>query len=260
MLELPRGGKVRAQDAAVEVAGGEILAFSDANSLWEPDALERLLGAFTDPRVGYACGQVRLLGAAAGTSQEGVYWRYEMALRENESRLCSITGGNGAIYAVRREAYVVVDPIMGHDLSFPFKMVKRGLRAVYVPSAVASEKMVPSLEGEFARKRRMMSHTWPILLRGGMLSPRGYPPAYIVMILSHRVLRYLTSRCTWSRSPPTSPYWPRARERSTWSRSCCSSPCSAPPGSAAWCARGSCWWPATTFSRPPPSPPACGTG
>ena len=52
--------------------------------------------------------------------------------------------------------------------------------------------MVPSLEGEFARKRRMMSHTWPIVLRGGMLSPRGYPPGYALMIFSHRVLRYLT--------------------------------------------------------------------
>jgi hypothetical protein len=50
--------------------------------------------------------------------------------------------------------------------------------------------MVPSIEGEFARKRRMMSHTWPIVLRGGMLSPRGYDPLYAVMIVSHRVLRY----------------------------------------------------------------------
>jgi hypothetical protein len=81
---------------------------------------------------------------------------------------------------------------MGHDLSLPFNIVKRGLRAVYVPAARASEKMVPSLGGEFARKRRMMSHTWPILLRGGMLSPRGYPPGYALMILSHRVLRYAT--------------------------------------------------------------------
>ncbi len=79
---------------------------------------------------------------------------------------------------------------MGHDLSFPFNMVKRGWRAVYVPQARATEKMVPSLEGEFARKRRMMSHTWPIVLRGGLLSPRGYPPLYALMIASHRVLRY----------------------------------------------------------------------
>ena len=52
---------------------------------------------------------------------------------------------------------------------------------------------MPSLAGEFARKRRMMSHTWPIVLRGGMLSPRGYPPGYALMILSHRLLRYSTA-------------------------------------------------------------------
>ena len=195
MLELPRGGKIRAQDAAVQRARGEIVAFSDANALWEPDAARMLAGAFADPRVGYACGQVRFVQAAAGAdagNQEGVYWRYELAVRAYESRLSSITAGNGAIYATRRDAYIVVDPIMGHDLSLPFNMVRRGLRAVYVPAARASEKMVPSLLGEFARKRRMMSHTWPILVRGGMLSPRGYPPGYALMIVSHRLLRYLT--------------------------------------------------------------------
>jgi hypothetical protein len=128
--------------------------------------------------------------SGAGSNQEGVYWRYELALRRLESQLCSITAGNGAIYATRRADYLVVDPIMGHDLSLPFNMVKRGLRAVYEPHARAREKMVPSLLGEFARKRRMMSHTWPIVLRGGMLSPRGYPPGYALMIFSHRLLRY----------------------------------------------------------------------
>ncbi len=194
VLQLPRGGKIRAQDAAVERAEGEIVAFSDANALWEPDAARVLAGAFADPRVGYACGQVRFVRAAgAGApNQEGAYWRYELAVRALESRLSSITAGNGAIYATRRNSYIVVDPIMGHDLSLPFNTVKRGLRAVYEPGALAREKMVPSLGGEFARKRRMMSHTWPILLRGGMLSPRGYPPGYALMILSHRVLRYAT--------------------------------------------------------------------
>ena len=101
-----------------------------------------------------------------------------------------MTGGNGAIYATRRDSYLVVDPIMGHDLSFPFNMVKRGWRAVYASDAHASEKMVPTIGGEFRRKRRMMGHGWPIVLRGGMLSPRGYDPAYAVMIVSHRILRY----------------------------------------------------------------------
>ncbi|MHB8234659.1 MAG: glycosyltransferase [Solirubrobacteraceae bacterium] len=195
VLELPRAGKIRAQDVAVENARGEIVAFSDANSRWQPDALVELVRAFDSARVGYACGQVRFVQDAVGadaSNQEGVYWRYELALRALESRLSSITAGNGAIYATRRDAYIVVDPIMGHDLSLPFNMVKHGLRAVYVPSARASEKMVPSLLGEFARKRRMMSHTWPIVLRGGMLSPRGYPPLYALMIFSHRLLRYST--------------------------------------------------------------------
>src|ERR1700721_1138867 len=113
-----------------------------------------------------------------------------MAQRTNESRLASIPAGNGAIYATRRDSYLVVDPIMGHDLSFPFNMVKRGWLAVYAPRARASEEMVPSIEGEVARERRMMSHGWPIVLRGGMLSPRGYDPLYALMIVSHRVLRY----------------------------------------------------------------------
>jgi len=193
VLELPRGGKIRAQDAAVAAAAGTVLGFSDANAQWEPDAARALVGAFADPAVGYACGQVRFVQRASGRdggNQEGVYWRYEMALRGWESRLSSITAGNGAIYATRSDSYLLVDPIMGHDLSLPFNIVKRGMRAVYVPGARASETMVPTLGGEFARKRRMMSHTWPILLRGGMLSPRGYPPGYALMILSHRLLRY----------------------------------------------------------------------
>jgi cellulose synthase/poly-beta-1,6-N-acetylglucosamine synthase-like glycosyltransferase len=191
VLELPRGGKIRAQDAGVARAQHEIVAFSDANASWERDALKQLVAPFADPQVGYVCGKVRLVGQH-GTNQEGLYWRYEMVLRKLESRVASVTGGNGAIYATRREAYLVVDPIMGHDLSFPFKMVKRGWRAVYAPGARSSEKMVPSLEGEFARKRRMMGHTWPIVLRGGMLSPRGYGPLYAFMIFSHRILRYLS--------------------------------------------------------------------
>src|SRR4051794_20627465 len=191
VLALPRGGKIRAQDAAVRAARGAIVAFSDANALWAPDALRELVRPFGDPRVGYACGQVTFTNEA-GTNQEGLYWRYEMFLRAQESALASVTGGNGAIYAVRRAAYVEVDPIMGHDLSFPFRMVKNGWRAVYQPTARATEKMVPSIEGEWARKRRMMSHGWPIVIKGGLADPRGYSPLYALMIVSHRLLRYGT--------------------------------------------------------------------
>ena len=141
-------------------ATGELLVFSDANASWQREALKRLVGAFADPEVGYVCGDV-MFTDDGGTNQEGLYWRYEMWLRRMESGLSSVTSGNGAIYATRRESYLKVDPLAGHDLSFPFNMVKRGWRAVYVTDARATEKMAPSIEGEFARKRRMARRTWP---------------------------------------------------------------------------------------------------
>ena len=191
VLDLPRGGKIAAQNAAAERASGEILAFTDANSSWRPDALLRLIEPFADPEVGYVCGQVRFLDPA-GDNMEGLYWRYEMAVRELESGLGGVTAGNGAIYALRAEDYIRLPAGASHDLSFPFELAKRGLRSLYVPWAVAEERMVPTLEGEFARKRRMMVGLWDIVVGEGMVSPRGYRPLFAFQIVSHRLLRYLT--------------------------------------------------------------------
>ena len=189
VLELPRGGKVAALNAAVEQASGEVLAFADANARWQPDALRRLVERFADPRVGYVCGQVRFEDAA-GDNQEGLYWRYEMAIRELESQLAGITAGNGAINAVRREAYVFLPPQRGQDITMPFTLVKSGWRAVYEPAARASERLAATIGDEFGRKRRMMAGAWGTMLTGGMLSPRGYGPLYALEIASHRLLRY----------------------------------------------------------------------
>jgi cellulose synthase/poly-beta-1,6-N-acetylglucosamine synthase-like glycosyltransferase len=191
VLELPRSGKVAAQNAAAAAASGEVLAFSDANSVWAADALRQLVAPLADPAVGYVCGQVRFADPAGG-NLEGAYWRYEMAVREMESALGGITAGNGAIYAVRRDAYAPLPPSGSHDLSFPFGLAKRGLRSLYLPAARAEEKMVPTMEGEFARKRRMMAGLWDIVVGEGMLSPRGYSPLFAFELASHRLLRYLS--------------------------------------------------------------------
>ena len=187
LLARPREGKVAAQDAAVATTSREIVAFSDANALWEPAALRTLVRSFADPDVAYVCGQVRL-GRPDGSNREGVYWRYEMWLRENESRLAGITGGNGAIYAVRRSYYADGDPRFGHDLGFPYAMVQRGRRAVYDPEALAVEKAPPESEDEYGRKERMLAQCWLHLLSGRMLRPA--EPLYLFQLVSHRVLRY----------------------------------------------------------------------
>ena len=182
-----RGGKVAAQDRAVRETDSELVAFSDANATWSPEALRMLVRPFADPAVAYVCGQLRLL-AADGSNKEGLYWRYEMAVRAAESTVGSVTGGNGSIYAVRRADYVEVDPRFGHDLSFPYLMVQRGRRAVYEPLAPAFEKPTPSNESEYRRKVRMFEHCWLIVLRGRMLRHLG--PLYELQIVSHRLLRY----------------------------------------------------------------------
>jgi cellulose synthase/poly-beta-1,6-N-acetylglucosamine synthase-like glycosyltransferase len=189
VLELPRAGKVPAQNAAVERAGGELLAFSDANASWRPDAMRELVAPFGDSKVAYVCGQAQLLDQG-GSNQERVYWRYELAIRERESALGGVTAGNGAIYAVRAAAYLPLGPAASHDLSFPFMLTKRGFRALYAPTAIAEEKMVATTEGEFARKRRMMRGVFDEVVRDGMLWPGGYSPIYAFEIASHRGLRY----------------------------------------------------------------------
>ncbi len=188
LLRCPREGKTAAQDRAAAEATTEILAFSDANSLWAPDALAKLVRNFADADVGYVTGRLNLL-AGEGTNREGVYWRYELWLRASESQLGSITGGNGSIYAVRRSDYVPAeDPRIGHDLGLPYLMAQRGRRAVYEGEAFASEKPARDLQDEFARKIRMNTQAWHHLLSGRML--RRTTPLYAFQLFSHRILRY----------------------------------------------------------------------
>jgi len=187
LIRCPRGGKVAAQNHTVPQTSGEILVFTDANATWPPDALRQLVRSFADPEVAYVCGKV-VLQQPDGTNREGVYWRFEVWLRQHESDIGSVTGGNGAIYAIRREDYVDVDPRFGHDLAFPYLMVQRGRRAVYEPDALSYEKPSRDQEEEYRRKVRMFEHCWLIVLRGGMLRRLG--PVYFVEVVSHRLLRY----------------------------------------------------------------------
>ena len=185
LLVLPRGGKLAALNHAVGESMRDVVAFSDANSSWAPDALRKLTRNLADENVAYVCGKLSL-ERPDGTNREGVYWRYELWLRESESALGSITGGNGSIFAVRRTDYVAHR--FGLDLGLPDAMVKRGKRAVYEPEAVASEKPAGNLEDEYRRKVRMFPWAWQHMFEGRMLA--GVGPLYFFELFSHRVLRY----------------------------------------------------------------------
>lgn len=190
VLDLPRGGKLAAQNAAAAATDAEILAFSDANSHWEPDALRLLVRNLADPEVGYVCGRLRLENGDGGGNREGLYWRYELWLREQESACGSITAGNGAIYAVRRSDFLELADGQSHDLGLPFRLRRRGLRSVYEPAALAREPGLATTAAERRRKVRMLTRAWWEILRGGMLDPRGQPPLYFAALVSHRGIRY----------------------------------------------------------------------
>ena len=189
LVSEPRRGKVPAQDAVVAELDSEIVAFTDANAVWAPDALRELVRSFADPEVGYVCGRVELVDADG--NREGIYWRYELWVREAESLLAGVTAGNGAIYALRREDYRPSDdPRMGHDLGFPYTLAQEGRRSVYEPAARSVEKASRSSEDEFGRRVRMHAQGWTHLLSGRMFRPAD--PLFVAQLVSHRMLRYLS--------------------------------------------------------------------
>jgi glycosyltransferase involved in cell wall biosynthesis len=189
LLQCPREGKVAAQHRSVRETTSDVLAFTDANSEWQPDALKALVRNLADDEVGYVCGQLRL-ESPDGANMEGIYWRYEMWVRRQESAASSITAGNGAIYAVKRDAYVEDDPKFGHDFGFPYLMEQMGRRAVYEPDAVAVEKPAAEPEDEYGRKVRTIARALGHILSGRVFRPTR--PLYLAELISHRVLRYST--------------------------------------------------------------------
>ena len=144
---------------------GEIVAFSDANA-----TLGARRAAQARPQLRRPRRRLRVRPAACSASRRDEPRGRLLALRglapRAGVRARLVTGGNGAIYAVRRADYVEVDPRFGHDLSLPYLMVQRGRRAVYEPEAHAFEKPSRDLEDEYRRKVRMFEHCWLILLRG----------------------------------------------------------------------------------------------
>ena len=188
-----RLGKTAAQNAAVELARGEIILFSDATTLYQPDVLRVLLPNFADPSVGCVAGRLVYVDPANSATGHGArsYWSYETFLKERESAILSLIGCSGCLYAVRRSAYVPLYPEACSDFIIATKMVEQGLRAVYEPEAVAIEETNRRSDRELRMRVRVITQTISDLWRHrAMLNPRrsGF---YAIELLSHKVLRYL---------------------------------------------------------------------
>lgn len=193
-----RHGKSAGLNHAVTVARGDILVFSDANAMYEPDALQELVRPFADPGVGYVVGAQRYRSGDETESQanEGLYWRLELWLKEQESAYSGVVGGDGAIYALRKKLYHELREDDLSDFVNPLFAVAQGYRGVFNPRATCWEEAGESYAQEFGRKRRIVNRSWRAVRR--YLSELGWEEhaRYLFALISHKALRWYATLFT----------------------------------------------------------------
>jgi len=188
-----RGGKTRAINRSMETAKGEVVIFTDANAFLHPQAVRTLVRNFADPEVGCVCGQ-RLYVDHRGNrveEGEGLYWRYERFVKECESHLHSVMGADGAIFAIRRDLYRPLDPMLIDDLVTSLRILADGHRVVSEPDAYVHERAASSGSEEFGRKRRIVARAMKGLAHMRQLLNPFRHPLFSVQFLLHKVLRWL---------------------------------------------------------------------
>jgi cellulose synthase/poly-beta-1,6-N-acetylglucosamine synthase-like glycosyltransferase len=187
-----RLGKTSAQNMAVKQARGEIILFSDATSLYESNVLQVMMPNFADSTVGCVAGRLIYVDPAQSRVGRGArsYWGYETFLKRHESRVSSLIGASGCLYAVRRSAYVPLYAEACSDFIIATKMVEQGLRAIYEPDAVCTEETNRKSGKELKMRVRVIAQTLNDLWRHrSMMNPwRG--GFYAVQLISHKVMRY----------------------------------------------------------------------
>ena len=189
---VPRGGKTRALNTVIPKTRGEILVLSDANTMYRPDAIRKLVRHFVDPAVGAVSGDVRLVDAAKSHAHsEGLYYRYERWLQGLESQVGSIIGADGGMYAVARSHFrPPPDGIVLDDFVISMTVARLGFRVLYDPEAIATEQGTLTAREEFFRKVRIIAGGIQALrLRVGLPSLR--QPILMLGYLSHKLLRWL---------------------------------------------------------------------
>ncbi len=188
-----RKGKTHGITKVMEKIDSQIVVFSDANAIYQKDALRQLVSNFNDPQVGYVVGQAQYYKdeiSAAGAN-ENTYWSFELRLKKNESAVGSVVGGDGAIYAVRRSLFIPLDDEDINDFVNPIQIILQGYRGVFEPDAVCFEQTGDSFEKEFNRKRRIVNRSWRGLWKNAAVMNPLRTGLFAGQIISHKLLRWL---------------------------------------------------------------------
>lgn len=193
LITIPMTGKAAALNRGVAAAQKEIIVFTDANALFEKNALGKLVHNFNDKTVGGVCGnQLHSKRVSGDTSGRGerMYWGYDKWVKSLESRIGSTIAADGAIYAIRKELFVpIADPAQADDMAISGRVVTQGYRLVMEMEALAYEDSPISSTREFKRKVRITNHALRAIMLLRALNPLRHG-MYALELFSHKVLRY----------------------------------------------------------------------
>jgi len=190
----PRQGKTAALNFAVPQARGDIIVFSDANSVYRPDAIRKIVRNFADPAIGYVTGSMRYVNADGSLVGDGcsAYMRYENALRAAETRVGSIVGVDGGVDAVRRVLYKTMKADLLPDFVLPLAVIEQRHRVIYEPDAILTEHALSNQADEYKMRVRVALRAfWALWEKRSLLNPLSYG-LFSWQLWSHKVLRYIS--------------------------------------------------------------------
>ena len=188
-----REGKQATIYRAIPLLKGGVVVLSDTNALYQKDAIRKLVRNFDDATVGCVCGELKYLnpqGVSVGET-EGLYWKYEIFVKKLESKIHSVLGANGSIYAIRKKLYTPISKFRGDDFEIPIKIAQKGYGVVFEPGAVSFERTSSTTREEFIRKIRIIAWVWKstlILIKDSLRPFKGF---LVFQLISHKLLRWL---------------------------------------------------------------------
>jgi cellulose synthase/poly-beta-1,6-N-acetylglucosamine synthase-like glycosyltransferase len=195
VLDLPRVGKLAALNRAAEVAGGEILVFTDADSLFEPRSLRELVSNFADEHVGAVAANVVRYVEEDGrpvARGESLYWRYERLIKRLEDRVGSVVSASGHLYAVRRRYFVRSSLAAGtDDFVISSQVVRAGGRLAFDERAIVLVATPEEGATELRRKVRVMNRGLRAALALGDALLPARTGVYALEVIFHKLLRRL---------------------------------------------------------------------
>ena len=193
LRQVPRNGKTAALNMAIACAEGDVVIFSDANSIYDNNAIRKLVENFSDSQVGYVTGRMIYVKEDGAVFGDGcsAYMKYENRLRSMETDMGSIVGVDGGIDAVRKELYAPMRADQIPDFVLPLNVIAQGYRVVYDPSAILKEQVLDDEKDEFRMRVRVgLRSLWAIRDNAHLFNPFKYP-IFSWQLLSHKLLRYL---------------------------------------------------------------------